>query len=264
VASRYGWRAALVFAGVPGLVLAPLVLGLVCDERQSSSMKRRSMRCVLSSLVLNRSYVLLCFAGANALFALNAATAWTPAYLQRAFDISLQTVGLIFGVSVGVLGTLTTWVCGRLADRMYRHGSGGPLLMAAGTMVLYFCLQFASLWTPQSNTAITLLIPGLALGLVWQGPTIALLQGLAAEDERPTAIALFSLIASAFGLGLGPLTVGVVSDAIGHGTAVGLRIGISCSLAASLFGAALLCIAARTIAADLPSANTLSPEHSAN
>jgi predicted MFS family arabinose efflux permease len=249
IAARYGWRAGFIVAGVPGLLIALLVLKFVQDPEPKNALRPRPIMVVLSELSRNRSFVLLCLAGGAALFAVNALVGWTPAYLQRAFHLSLPTVGWIFGVSVGVLGALTTWGSGRLADRFHKFGAGGPLLMAAASLLLYFCLQVGALWSPQAHLAIGLLVPGLALGLVWQGPVFALIQRLSAEGERPTAVALFVFVANAVGLGLGPLLVGLISDAVGHGTAAGLRIGITCALGAAPLAAILLIVTARTIGA---------------
>jgi MFS family permease len=83
---------------------------------------------------------------------------------------------------------------------------------------------------------------GLAFVLaVYLGPTYAMIQSLVAPSMRATAIAIMLFIVNLIGLGLGPLTVGMVSDhltpAMGDGAA--LRIGLVVAAIMMLVGAAL-------------------------
>ena len=56
-----------------------------------------------------------------------------------------------------------------------------------------------------------LLVPT-AMGLVWLGPVIAVIQHLVRPDMRATASAVFLFINNLIGIGLGTYAIGAVSD----------------------------------------------------
>jgi predicted MFS family arabinose efflux permease len=251
VAARLGWRAALMVAGAPGLLLAALAARFIHFPLRHAAPVSRPLPAAVLSLLRRRSFALLCLAGGTILFCGNAVNSWMPAYLQREFGIGSQTVGLLYGLGLGVLGAVVTWVSGKLADRLYVKNSQAPLLMAASVTLLAMACILGVLWMPWIGAAVALLLPGLSCMVVWQGPVLALVQGLAQEHERPTATATFLFIANIIGLGLGPLTVGLISDAVGRETASGLRLGMSCALAAAPLSALLLWATTHSLKRDL-------------
>jgi predicted MFS family arabinose efflux permease len=258
VAARFGWRAAFMVAGAPGLVLALLAVKVVRFPLRSPPPISRTLPTTIFSLLRRRSFALLCLAGGTILFCGNAVNSWMPAYLQREFGIGSQTIGLLYGLGLGVMGAGVTWITGKLADRLYVKSSTAPLLMAAIVTLLAMACILGVLWMPRIGAAIVLLLPGLSCMVVWQGPVLALIQGLAAEHERPTATATFLFIANIIGLGLGPLTVGLISDNIGRETAAGLRLGMSCALAVAPVSTLLLWAAMRSLRKDLGHTETVS------
>ena len=77
------------------------------------------------------------------------------------------------------------------------------------------------------------------LNNLWNGPASLAVQNLAGERARATALALVLFVGSALGMGLGPLTVGLMSDAFAAsmGEAEGLRRAIVlCALVDILAG----------------------------
>jgi hypothetical protein len=61
-----------------------------------------------------------------------------------------------------------------------------------------------------------LLIPN-ALNILWLGPVITAVQHLVPRKMRSTASASFLLINNLVGLGVGPVLIGRLSDALKHG-----------------------------------------------
>ena len=82
-------------------------------------------------------------------------------------------------------------------------------------MSIVFTIAFFFSFLLRQNA---LSLPALTLGLFLvggsQGPVFALAQDLVPTDRRAIAIALLLFLGNIIGLGLGPLAVGVLSDAI--------------------------------------------------
>ena len=60
------------------------------------------------------------------------------------------------------------------------------------------------------------LIPTVAIGTMYLGPTFAITQSLAGIRERALSGALMLFIINLIGLGLGPVLTGMLSDALEH------------------------------------------------
>jgi MFS family permease len=109
-----------------------------------------------------------------------------------------------------------------------------------------------------SAATLALLVPCGALLAFYLGPTFAMVQSLADPGMRAVVAGLLQLVMSLIGLGLGPVAIGVLSDALQ--TAQGsdsLRLALFIVPAVYLWSAYHYEAAARTIAADLRRATEL-------
>jgi MFS family permease len=94
---------------------------------------------------------------------------------------------------------------------------------------------------------------GLFLVGAYQGPILALVQDLVPNDRRGTATAVLFLSSSVVGLGVGPLAVGMLSDAF-HSTFESNSVRYALTAVVSISGAvgvASLLFAAKSIGADV-------------
>src|SRR2546423_11869105 len=89
LADRYlGWRAAFFVAGIPGLVLAALVLRLYDPPRGAQDLDAPvraapAAAAAFAALLRNRPYVLTVLGYAAYTFAIGALAFWTPSFLER-------------------------------------------------------------------------------------------------------------------------------------------------------------------------------------
>ncbi len=93
---------------------------------------------------------------------------------------------------------------------------------------------------------------GVATGAAYP-PMYALLHAVCGSARRVSAIAVALFVANLVGFGLGPLSVGVLSDLLAHsfGSAAGLRYALATVSAALIPAALLLLRAAVHVRADL-------------
>jgi MFS family permease len=94
---------------------------------------------------------------------------------------------------------------------------------------------------------------GLFLVGAYQGPILALVQDLVPNDRRGVATALLFLVSSTVGLGVGPLAVGILSDAfhpIFESASVRYALAAVVSIS-GVIGVASLLFGAKSIAADV-------------
>jgi predicted permease len=124
-------------------------------------------------------------------------------------------VGVTLGLAIGLLGPIgTVLVGGFLANHLSaRDLRWGAWLSAIGALVLVPCYVFLSLANSGTMAMAAYLIPAI-LGVFFQGPSLALLQSVTPVTMRATSAAIALFIANMIGLGLGPLSVGLLSDGL--------------------------------------------------
>ena len=254
----FGWRWAFVAAGLPGVGLAAIVRFTVREpirgamEVAGSDTASYSSREVWRFLAGLPSFRHLLACTALHAFASMGASAWIPAFLIRAHGLGTGAAGswLALVAALAFVGTLGG---GLLADRLGRRDARwymwlpGIATLAGIPFAAAFLLSEEVVPEGIAWYAVAALVGG-----VWTGPSFALVQGLAKVSMRATAAAFVSLTINLIGMGLGPLAVGALSDALAPSYADdGLRYALLLLLAANGWAAVHHFLAARTLRVDL-------------
>ncbi|MGH8517650.1 MAG: MFS transporter, partial [Panacagrimonas sp.] len=117
-------------------------------------------------------------------------------------------------ILLGVVGGLGTLLGGVLADRLGARAPAWRLRVVAIAFVAVLPLWPAALLIGHRIGAIACLALPAAVICFYLAPTFAAVQSLADPAMRALAAALLLMIGSLVGLGLGPVLVGVLSDAL--------------------------------------------------
>lgn len=226
VATHYGWREAFFVVAAPGLLVVllfaftardsrPVALEMVGDDgRQRKMVLGDSMRVLFASPSLLGLYV-----GISGVLFMNAAIyAWLPALLNRSEgmamgDAAMHSALVLLAASCGtVLG-------GVLVDRLKGFGRR-VLMLAPATYAFLGALAFIFAFSSLHGDArfVVLCVGGFFLGAIF-GPVFAACQTVVHPGLRATVVGVINVIGQIVG-GLGPLTVGLLSDAIGLETAL--------------------------------------------
>ncbi len=264
VASQYGWRAAFIVAGAPGLLLALLLWGALREPRRGAfdapgtvaPVRALQVTCDLLRLPSYRYMV------AGNTFTILAATAigvWTPSYFMRVHGLSLKETAVWLATVYGVAGVAGAIGGGVAADRISAAGRGArsyALTPAIALLALTPCAAGLFL-TSSTNGALVCLVAVVMLLHASLGPHYATVQNLAQPRERSMATAINVFFAYTLGFGFGPLLVGSLTDLLSATMGVAaIRYSIlgvasiSASRAAGFFW-----VASRTLEADLSAAH---------
>jgi len=148
-------------------------------------------------------------------------------------------------------GLAGLWAGGWLTDRFGQvHRSRYitiPAVAFAATVPFYI---IAIMSDSVLLTFSVLLVPT-ALGLVWLGPVIAVIQHLVPPNMRATASAFFLFINNLIGIGIGTFAIGLLSDtlAVQYGDE-SLRYSILAGTGFYIIASALFFLAARWVEQD--------------
>lgn len=223
VGQQYGWRTAMIIAGVPGVLLALLFFLTVREPPRGGTgaggpESRPPMKEVLRTLFSKPSFIWL-IVGASFLnvVALGRGV-WEPAFLMRVYEMEQATAGITYFL-IGPIPAMAGAVAGGLlADYLRRRDLRWSMWLPAAAMLVTFPLSAAFLLWPVSHTLLGLPVGFLfsVLGSVAAGmaspATIATGQNLSPPAMRAMTHALWTIASNLVGMGLGPLLVGVLSD----------------------------------------------------
>lgn len=254
IGDTLGWRTALIGAGAIGVLiglLAFVVVGPTPPRKSSAASSEPFLRSSLQ-LLSSPSFRWL-FIGSVALgFAAAPFYAFAVPFLIRTHDYSASEAGLAFGLLQGLMGICGTLIGGRLFDRAVRSGTGRVLGPPAILFMIASLTTTAALFAPVGWLSILLFVPGMlsfAFLLPWCFGAAHLVAG---KGKEAMATSLAMIGSGLLGPALGPLIVGMISDAataarVSNGLGLGL---VTVPIASILTGIAML-IANQRIAAVL-------------
>ena len=228
----FGWRITFILAGLPGLLLAPLVLATIVEPRETTAGRASDHAAtagearrdpsgppappfgdVVRFLWRRSSFRHLCLACALHAMALYGAWTFNAAFLIRSHGWGTADVGALLAL-MGAFGLAGTFLGGVLADRLctrQREGRWDMWVPAAATLLLVPFQLVAYLSAGAPVVVLAFALCGF-LGAVFFGPSFAMAQALAAVRMRAVAASVLIFVKTMIGLGIGPLLIGRTSD----------------------------------------------------
>ena len=219
----FGWRVTFMLLGIPGLALAALAWFTLNEPRSGKpvalpsdasafSPVAPSLKVVFVTLGGNSTFrhLLVCFAAAS--FFGYGAWQWKPAFFIRSYGLGTVEVGTWFAIIYGVFGILGMYLGGELASRRAGNNERLQLEAIAVAYSAFAAISACMYLSPNAPLAFGLMALGSLGYYVTIGPLFATVQTLVQPRMRAIALATLYLVGNLVGLGLGPLTVGVLSD----------------------------------------------------
>lgn len=217
-----GWRATFWIAGAAGVVLA-IVARFMLKEPTRTMLEPDTARPDVRStlLMLWRHPVLrnAIVGGTVANVALAALIAWLPSLLIRQHGMSMSATGAWLAFTIGALGGVGVLLGGWLADRLGARNNIWRLRTSAVGLFVSAPLWAVAIVSNNTVTALIAIAAASCLITIQIGPTFAIVQTLSPRNSGGLAAALLLFFANLIGVGIGPLAVGLLSDAfvVSHG-----------------------------------------------
>jgi MFS family permease len=261
----WGWRAAFIAVGVPGIVLSLLVFTTlrepprgISDGLANAPEKHESAWTAASYLLRTPSYawmlVGVCAAGVVSI----GRSAWEPTFLREVYGMGSADAGLTYfliGPLPSAIGTLAgAFVVDKLARRDARWYLWVPALGSAITVPL--SLAFI-LWPETDRVGV---VPvafffSVLMSIASSGSMPAILamgQSLAPPRMRAFSAALWSMLFTFVGMGLGPLIVGEMIERMRPDYAEqAVRYALAVASLVPVIATVFFAAAARTVAVDI-------------
>lgn len=209
------WRLAMLAVGLLGLPLALLLLATMREApRTAARAEVPDFGELLATIRANAGAFATVFLGFGSIvIAGYIPMLWGPALLAREHAMAAPDIGLSLGVIVGLCGFVGVLSGGLLSDRMTRRGIlHAPVLLVLATLPPQALAFGAAYMLSHTPTVLVLLGIGAFLSSMLGGLQATTVQLLAPARMRGRAMALYLLVVTLLGMGLGPLVIGLLSD----------------------------------------------------
>ena len=213
----WGWRMTFLLAGVPGLLLIPVLLAIVPERRNPDQPIHTSPPKLGGALWelarLPALWWLGCALAATSLLA-NGTSAWLPSFFVRTHGYSLEQVGTLFAWAIvigGGAGALSSgYLCDRLRSR-FRHSETAVLMLA---LSIDICSLTLIILTNDIFIASCAMFSMSFAGFAWMAPIARLIQDAAGPLHYTLAVTTCSGLSTLLGRSIGLPLIGVVSDSL--------------------------------------------------
>jgi len=213
VAQAWGWRAAFLVAGLPGLLLAAR-MAFVSDPPRGAMDPGKDLLVgatfggKMRHLFTNRVWLACTLSYTAYTFAMGALSAWAPTLLQRVHGIDAGTAGIVFGGLAVVTGIAGTFAGGILTSRLQKRWSDAGVWIAGGTLLAAAPVVAWALRAPTLPQAYAAFFLGMLLLFCNTSPVNALGVSCVPASLRATGVAVNVFLIHALGDALSPEWVG--------------------------------------------------------
>jgi len=219
---HYGWRMAFFAVGLPGVVMALLLLILVREPvRGRFDLKPAGAAFHPPGLPLmetirlffaNRTLALTALSCGLSAFVGYALLNWSPSFLIRVRHMDRGDLALYYSLLVGGTGVVGTFGSGWLVDRLGRRNPRAYALVPMGAFILALPFYLLFVWAPTWPLAMIFLTGPALLTPMYLAPTLAIVQNAVPPSQRGASSAILLFVLNLIGLGGGPVFVGRISD----------------------------------------------------
>ncbi|CAN5306910.1 MFS transporter [soil metagenome] len=218
VAKEYGWRAAFLVAGLPGLLCVIAVLFIKEPMRGAVETinvgGRRREGSTIKLILKSPTMIWLILSGALHNFNMYALGGFITPYLMRHHNLDIAQANYTATIIYGLLTAPGLLLGGLVGDWAKRKRPDGALLIAAFAILLSIPFYFYSIGIASGEyiTFAALIGTSVALMYFYYSIVYATIADVTEPASRGTAMAVYFLAMYLLGASLGPYIIGLISD----------------------------------------------------
>jgi len=232
IGHHFGWRAAFLVCGAPGMLLAAAALRLPDPPRGVQEVQRPASGSlpagapqagplgVYLSLLRRAPYLLIVLGYAAYTFGLGGLGFWMPVFLERVRGVPAAMATTGFGAIVVVTGLVGTLAGGWLGDRCVRRSPQGYLWFSAAVTLAAAPFAVLALTAALPAVYYAAIVVAELLLFMSTGPINAAIANIVSPLERASAMALSMFAIHLLGDIPSPPLIGHLSDTGSLGQAV--------------------------------------------
>ncbi|RJF91698.1 spinster family MFS transporter [Noviherbaspirillum saxi] len=221
ITAKYGWRAAMLVAGLPGIALAVVLILTVRNPKRGATdtgevqQKAATLKEVAGYLSRN-SAMLHLLAGISIITAAIATLgAWLPSFGMRFHGLSIKEAGMVSALAGGFFAAAGSVVGGLLSDRLGKKHPRRRIDLCFFICFATLLLAVGGTLVSKTPVAIGMMCFAMLVSFATFPASFGSMLSLAAPNMRGVTSATMQVCTNLVGYGLGPFMVGVLSDLYG-------------------------------------------------
>jgi predicted MFS family arabinose efflux permease len=222
IAAQFGWRTAMVVAGLPGIICAALLLATVPEPRRGAFDDTMVARLPAASFpetlrFIHGSPILFNFIAALVIATMvqSAFANWQASLLIREYGFTVSAASSVVALAVGIFGAAGS-VLGGIGADVFAAGSIYRLVVfATGVVVTGTVMAVAAVVCGRPfGTCIFLMLHAL-FSNAYYGASMGAIVILTGSRARGAVLGVLLVLMNVVGFGIGPYLVGLLSDLFG-------------------------------------------------
>ena len=213
---RFGWHAAFLMVGVPGLILAVPIALLRTPPRggddAAPGIATAKASAGYAALFKNRSFVCNTLAMAAMTFAIGGLAQWIPSFLNRAHALNVAKGNTLFGATTVLAGILGTLAGGWLGDRWQKRSGKGYLLVSGWGFLIGAPFAAWAILAPGLASCMSAIFVAEFFLFLNTGPLNTVIINVTPPAVRAMAFAVNIFFIHALGDAFSPSILGWLSD----------------------------------------------------
>jgi MFS family permease len=216
--AEFGWRSTMVLAALPGFLLALLVyLTLREPARHGASpaapdVRHFPLQAVARHLLATKSYLLILFAICFSLLVEFGLNQWLPSFYVRQFGLAVEDVGYAYGLAIASGGIPGSILGGLVANRLVRSDVRWLAWLPATMYAIGLPIGLSMLLAASAQQALVLNALYAFVIYATNGAFWAACFSSVPPMMRATTSAITLMVGGIFGVAIGPVLVGLISD----------------------------------------------------
>lgn len=220
IGKAFGWRAAFMVVGGPGVLLALALLVLQepprgRHDRAAPPKHALPLAAALRELRARRSYLVNTAAQTLYTFSIGGLAHWMPTYFERHRGIPVARAAEIFGGLLVVAGFAGTLLGGSVGDRLQERSRGGHFVFSGLGLVASIPFTLCAVLSPSPAIFWPAMFVTLLLLFLNTAPLNAAMANVLPAHLRGAGFGLYMLSIHLFGDAASPAIIGKLSDSIG-------------------------------------------------
>lgn len=221
IAEAYSWRVAFYAMGIPGIVMALLLLVIVREPKRGAldpladgevHEAAPPLFQAIGGFFQQRTLILTAISSAMSAFVGYAALSWNAPFLIRVKGMTLVEVANYYSLVLGITGMIGTFAAGWLVDRLGRKDRRWFAWVPAIAFAVTIPFWFGIVWAPTWPIALLFIAIPALLNNMYLAPALTVVQNAVPPARRTISGAVLLFILNLIGLGVGPVYVGRISD----------------------------------------------------
>lgn len=214
-----GWRIAFIVIGIPGVLIALLLLATVkepprgySDPPDAPKDTRASTRETLKELAGKPTFWWMAIGAALVAFVGYGLFTFQIPFLVREHGLSVRDASVYYGAPLAAIAALGTFLGGFITDRLAKRSQTAVAWVPAVGLLIAVPFYISAFYSANLRTAFILWAIAGMCHYAYLGAQYNIGQGVVSARSRATAIAILLIIVSIIGNGIGPQFVGIMSD----------------------------------------------------